>query len=69
MSRRRCGQVCPPILGSRRRPVTGRADVILDQEGGVPMALAIVDYKTATHGEIDDHLARKICWDLGIPPP
>jgi hypothetical protein len=35
--------------------VTGRADVILDQEGGVPTALAIVDYKTATHGEIDDH--------------
>ena len=30
--------------------VTGRADVILDQEGGVPTALAIVDYKTATHG-------------------
>ena len=28
--------------------VTGRADVILDEEGGVPTALAIVDYKTAT---------------------
>jgi DNA helicase-2/ATP-dependent DNA helicase PcrA len=34
--------------------VAGRADVILDQEGGVPTALAIVDYKLvtdrATHG-------------------
>ena len=28
--------------------VTGRADVILDQEGGVPTALAILDYKTST---------------------
>jgi len=28
--------------------VTGRADVILDKEDGVPTALAIVDYKTAT---------------------
>jgi DNA helicase-2/ATP-dependent DNA helicase PcrA len=27
--------------------VTGRADVILDQEGGVPTGLAILDYKTA----------------------
>src|SRR5262249_17809717 len=35
--------------------VSGRADVILDQEGGVPTALAIVDYKTATHTEIGDH--------------
>ena len=28
--------------------VSGRADVILDHEGGVPTALAIVDYKTST---------------------
>jgi hypothetical protein len=34
--------------------VTGRADVILDEEGGVPTALAIVDYKTSTRGEISD---------------
>ena len=27
--------------------VTGRADVILDQEGGVPTGLAILDYKTS----------------------
>ena len=30
--------------------VSGRADVILDHEGGVPTALAIVDYKTSTSG-------------------
>lgn len=29
--------------------VAGRADVILDREGGAPTALAIVDYKLATH--------------------
>jgi DNA helicase-2/ATP-dependent DNA helicase PcrA len=28
--------------------ISGRADVILDHEGGVPTALAIVDYKTST---------------------
>jgi DNA helicase-2/ATP-dependent DNA helicase PcrA len=28
--------------------ISGRADVILDQEGGVPTALAILDYKTST---------------------
>jgi len=28
--------------------ITGRADVILDHEGGIPTALAIVDYKVAT---------------------
>ena len=31
--------------------ISGRADVILDKEGGVPTALAIVDYKTSTSGE------------------
>jgi len=35
--------------------VTGRADVILDREGGVPSVLAIVDYKTSTTGEAADH--------------
>jgi DNA helicase-2/ATP-dependent DNA helicase PcrA len=35
--------------------VTGRADVILDQEDGVPSALAIVDYKTSTSGQPADH--------------
>src|SRR4029453_6210580 len=28
--------------------IVGRADVILDREGGVPTALAILDYKTST---------------------
>ncbi len=46
--------------------VTGRADVILDQEGGVPTALAIVDYKTATHTEIRDHtLQLQVYTDAG----
>ncbi len=34
--------------------VSGRADVILDHEQGIPTALAIVDYKTSTTGDIDD---------------
>jgi len=46
--------------------VTGRADVILDTEGGVPMALAIVDYKTATHDEVTDHaLQLQVYADAG----
>jgi DNA helicase-2/ATP-dependent DNA helicase PcrA len=46
--------------------VTGRADVILDQEGGIPTALAIVDYKTAAHGEIQDHaLQLQVYTDAG----
>ncbi len=46
--------------------VTGRADVILDQEGGVPTALAIVDYKTATHGDTSDHaLQLQVYADAG----
>ena len=32
--------------------LSGRADVILDKEGGVPTGLAIVDYKTSTDGDI-----------------
>ena len=35
--------------------VSGRADVILDKEDGVPTALAIVDYKTSTSGSALDH--------------
>jgi DNA helicase-2/ATP-dependent DNA helicase PcrA len=46
--------------------VTGRADVILDQEGGVATALAIVDYKTATHDEVTDHaLQLQVYADAG----
>ncbi len=35
--------------------VSGRADVILDHEGGVPTALALVDYKTSVRGSALDH--------------
>ena len=35
--------------------IVGRADVILDQEGGIPTGLAIVDYKTATKRDLADH--------------
>ena len=46
--------------------VTGRADVILDHEGGVPTALAIVDYKTATSGDGTDHgLQLQVYTDAG----
>ena len=46
--------------------VAGRADVILDGEGGVPTALAIADYKTATHGEVTDHaLQLQVYADAG----
>jgi DNA helicase-2/ATP-dependent DNA helicase PcrA len=46
--------------------VTGRADVILDQEGGIPTALAIVDYKTAAHAETGDHaLQLQVYTDAG----
>jgi DNA helicase II / ATP-dependent DNA helicase PcrA len=33
--------------------ISGRADVIYDEHDGIPENLAIVDYKTATGGEID----------------
>lgn len=36
--------------------ISGRADVILDQEGDVPTRLAIIDYKTSIHGEGDHDL-------------
>ncbi len=35
--------------------VTGRADVILDNEGGTTSALAIVDYKTSTDDSAPAH--------------
>jgi len=46
--------------------VNGRADVILDEEEGVPTALAIVDYKTSTEGSPLDHaLQLQIYADAG----
>ncbi|MGI8492245.1 MAG: PD-(D/E)XK nuclease family protein, partial [Acidimicrobiales bacterium] len=46
--------------------VNGRADVILDYEGGVPTALAIVDYKTSTTGVVADHaLQLQVYADAG----
>lgn len=46
--------------------VSGRADVILDREGGVPTALAIVDYKTSTSGDVADHaLQLQVYADAG----
>lgn len=46
--------------------VTGRADVILDKEGGIPSALAIVDYKTSTSGEVSAHeLQLQVYADAG----
>lgn len=46
--------------------VSGRADVILDREGGVPTALAIVDYKTSTSGDPLEHaLQLQVYADAG----
>lgn len=46
--------------------VTGRADVILDHEGGVPTALAIVDYKTSTGAWADSNdLQLQVYADAG----
>jgi len=46
--------------------VSGRADVILDREGGVETALAILDYKTSVHGDVDDYsLQLQIYSDAG----
>lgn len=45
--------------------ISGRADVILDQEGGVPSGLAIVDYKTSTRGEGDHDLQLQIYSNAG----
>lgn len=46
--------------------VAGRADVILDREGGIPTALAIVDYKTSTSGDVLEHaLQLQVYADAG----
>jgi DNA helicase II / ATP-dependent DNA helicase PcrA len=47
--------------------ISGRADVILDQEGGVPTALAILDYKTSTRPdtEADHALQLQVYADAG----
>ena len=45
--------------------VVGRADVILDKEGGVPTALAIVDYKTSTSADADHSLQIQVYTDAG----
>lgn len=45
--------------------VVGRADVILDHEGGVPTALAILDYKTSTAPGSDHGLQLQVYADAG----
>jgi DNA helicase-2/ATP-dependent DNA helicase PcrA len=45
--------------------VTGRADVILDREDGKPESLAILDYKTSTHGESEHELQLQVYTDAG----
>jgi DNA helicase-2/ATP-dependent DNA helicase PcrA len=46
--------------------VSGRADVILDNEGGIQTGLAILDYKTSTKADINDHnLQLQIYVDAG----
>jgi DNA helicase II / ATP-dependent DNA helicase PcrA len=46
--------------------ISGRADVILDMEEGVPAGLAIVDYKTSTSGGSDEHaLQLQVYADAG----
>jgi DNA helicase-2/ATP-dependent DNA helicase PcrA len=45
--------------------VSGRADVILDKEGGVETALAIVDYKTSVSQDADHALQIQVYADAG----
>ena len=46
--------------------VSGRADVILEREGGVPTNLAIVDYKTSTGGDTSPYeLQLQVYVDAG----
>jgi DNA helicase-2/ATP-dependent DNA helicase PcrA len=46
--------------------ISGRADVILDMEDGVPSSLAIVDYKTSTEGDVGEHdLQLQVYADAG----
>ncbi len=46
--------------------MTGRADVILDNEGGVATALAILDYKTSTSNDADHSLQLQIYSSAGL---
>ncbi|MFZ6005772.1 MAG: ATP-dependent helicase [Actinomycetota bacterium] len=45
--------------------ISGRADVILDEEGGRPTALAILDYKTSTTADSDHGLQLQVYADAG----
>jgi ATP-dependent DNA helicase UvrD/PcrA len=45
--------------------VEGRADVILDHEGGTPTALAILDYKTSTSDLAEHALQLQVYADAG----
>jgi DNA helicase-2/ATP-dependent DNA helicase PcrA len=45
--------------------VAGRADVILDREGGVETALAILDYKTSTSALSEHELQLQVYADAG----
>ena len=45
--------------------VSGRADVILDHEGGVPTSLAILDYKTSTSDAAEHALQLQVYADAG----
>ncbi|MCU1484395.1 MAG: ATP-dependent helicase [Actinomycetia bacterium] len=45
--------------------VSGRADVILDHEGGVPTSLAILDYKTSTSDPAEHALQLQVYADAG----
>jgi len=46
--------------------VTGRADVILDNEGGVPTSFAILDYKTSTSKMSDHSLQLQVYASAGL---
>lgn len=46
--------------------ITGRADVILDHEGGVPTSLAILDYKTSTSADADHSLQLQVYAAAGL---
>lgn len=45
--------------------IAGRADVILDREGGVETALAILDYKTSTSDLAEHELQLRVYTDAG----
>jgi DNA helicase-2/ATP-dependent DNA helicase PcrA len=45
--------------------INGRADVILDREGGVETALAILDYKTSTSSMSEHELQLQVYADAG----